>query len=103
MSFWKRFFGIPTHEYVPVRTKEKAESMLAKGNCPECGALDCIIMGPEGGSATNCMCTKCRHEWNLFLMNGVTILDDLGTASESRARSLYGWTPDDQRPAEAQG
>ena len=94
MNFLKRWiFGDDaTPAMQPARSKERDEHDLAHDICPECRSKGQVVLGPQGGSATNCMCLNCRHEWNLLLLNGVTILQDMGTASEGRASSVYGWT-----------
>ena len=74
--------------------KQEHEALLQQGTCPKCRSKESMRLGPEGGSSQNCMCIACREEFNLFFMNGVTILDYLGRASESRAKSLYGWEKD---------
>jgi hypothetical protein len=69
------------------------EGILQKGTCPKCLTRETMWLGPQGGSAQNCMCGNCREEFNLFFMNGVTILDYMGEADERRARTVYGWEP----------
>lgn len=106
MTGWlKRWFGKPDvaqkdDTVVLIRTcqKEEDEQYLADGTCPDCLTKLSMRLGPAGCSANNCMCIACRHEWNLFLLNGVTILDDMGRATEERARQIYGWEQDTATP-----
>lgn len=79
--------------------KQWDEELLTKGTCPDCLSPESMRLGPAGVSANNCMCIACRHEWNLLLLNGVTILEDMARASEDRARTIYGWEKDTATPS----
>lgn len=102
-GWFKRMFGGSDIEVVPppaepLTPKQQDEELLTIGTCPDCQTPESMRLGPEGGSATNCMCIACRHEWNLLLFNGVTILEDMGRASEDRSRTIYGWKVDTATP-----
>ena len=74
--------------------RKRDEALLQQGTCPSCMTPEAMRLGPEGGSAQNCMCIACREEFNLAFLGGVVLLDRMGKASPDRARSLYGWEAD---------
>lgn len=45
--------------------KEKVNSALAKGDCPCCESLGCLLEGPQGGMSVNVMCSKCGSRFNV--------------------------------------
>lgn len=56
--------------------KEQVSNTLAKGDCPCCECLGCLLEGPTGGMSVNVMCSMCGSRFNIAaFFNGIVIAD----------------------------
>ena len=68
---------VPTKVITALKSpKEQVSNALAKGDCPCCESLGCLLEGPQGGMSVNVMCSKCGSRFNVSaFFNGIVIAE----------------------------